>query len=354
MKLDEVAKRARVSTATVSRVLNDVGPVKKSTRARVLKAVEELKYHPNLHARTLAGGKSRTIGLIVSNMENPFFVDIYKSVERLARANGFEVVLANTDYRSEYLASEIRLMLGRRVMGLALVISEMDLAIIQDLSESSVPVVFYDVGASKPNLANITVNYVKGIERVVNYLYDLGHRRMAFIGHHPNLGPLSIRERAFREFVEKNAPSIRWKIAVSSDSLEGGREATREILGSGFNPTAIISVNDFMALGALCELRQAGVQVPGDVSVTGFDNIRLSEICSPPLTTLHIDRERIGRLMFRMLTESLSSPEGRRPKAVLDPAFVVRESTGPANERPDSRTTVAPTGADLKFLHDAS
>ncbi|MGH9582952.1 MAG: LacI family DNA-binding transcriptional regulator [Bryobacteraceae bacterium] len=333
MKLEEVAERAKVSTATVSRVLNDVGPVKKSTRARVLKAAEELKYHPNLHARTLAGGKSRTIGLIVSNMENPFFVDIYKTAERLARANGFEVVLANTDYRSEYLASEIRLMLGRRVKGLALVISEMDQALIQELSDSSVPVVFYDVGAPKHNLSNIAVNYAKWIERVVNYLYDLGHRRMAFISHHPNLGPLSVRERAFRDFVEKNAPAIRWKIAVSSDSLEGGREATREILASGFDPTAIISVNDFMALGALYELRQAGLRVPEDVSITGFDNIRLSEICSPPLTTLHIDRERIGRLMFQMLTEMPPSPEACRRKVVLEPEFVLRESTGPARGR---------------------
>lgn len=333
MKLEEVAKRARVSTATVSRVLNDVGPVKKSTRARVLKAAEELKYHPNLHARTLAGGKSRTIGLIVSNMENPFFVDIYKTAERLARANGFEVVVANTDYSSEHLASEIRLMLGRRVKGLALVISEMDPAVIQELSDSNVPVVFYDVGTPRHNLSNIAVNYAKGIERVVNYLYDLGHRRMAFIGHHPNLGPLSVRERAFRDFVEKNAPSIRWKVAVSSDSLEGGREATREILASGFDPTAIISVNDFMALGALYELRQAGLRVPEDVSVTGFDNIRLSEICYPPLTTLHIDRERIGGLMFQTLTDVSSSPEACRRKIMLDPEFVLRESTGPARGR---------------------
>jgi DNA-binding LacI/PurR family transcriptional regulator len=330
MKLEEVAKHARVSTATVSRVLNNVGPVKKSTRARVLKAAEELKYHPNLHARTLAGGKSRTIGMIVSNMENPFFVDIYKTAERLARASGYEVVLANTDYNSEHLASEIRLMLGRRVKGLALVISEMDSSLIQELSDSGIPVVFYDVGAPKHNLSNVAVNYAKGIERVVNYLYDLGHRRMAFISHHSNLGPLGVRERAFRDFVEKNAPAIRWKIAISSDSLDGGREATREILASGFDPTAIISVNDFMALGALYELRQAGLRVPEDVSITGFDNIRLAEVCSPPLTTLHIDRERIGRLMFQALTESPSSPEACRRKIVLDPEFVLRESTGPA------------------------
>src|SRR6266581_757951 len=111
--LDGVAKRAGVSTATVSRVLNNQNVVKNSTRARVLKAAEELKYHPNLHARNLAGGKSRTVGMIVSNMENPFFVDIYKAAEQDARAKGYEVVLANTDYDPENLVRQIRLMIGR-------------------------------------------------------------------------------------------------------------------------------------------------------------------------------------------------------------------------------------------------
>src|SRR5664279_4671020 len=100
MNLEQVARRANVSTATVSRVLNNASVVKSSTRARVVKAIEELKYHPNLHARNLAGGKSRTIGVIVSNLENPFFFDIYKAVESGAHASGFEVVMANTDYRS--------------------------------------------------------------------------------------------------------------------------------------------------------------------------------------------------------------------------------------------------------------
>src|SRR5437660_573913 len=127
MSLEEVAKRANVSTATVSRVLNEVAGVRSATRARVLLAVEELKYHPNLHARTLAGGRSRTLGMIVSNMENPFFLDIFKAAENDARARGYDIILANTDYRPEILVKNIRLMLGRRVAGLALVISEMDL-----------------------------------------------------------------------------------------------------------------------------------------------------------------------------------------------------------------------------------
>lgn len=330
MSLEQVAKRARVSTATVSRVLNNVGQVKKSTRTRVLKAAEELKYHPNLHARTLAGGKSRTVGMIVSNMENPFFVDIYKGAEEDARAKGYEVLLANTDYDPENLVRQIRLMIGRRVDGLALVISEMNPCLIQELADGNIPVVFYDVGSPRHNISNIAVNYAKGIERIVNYLHELGHRRMAFISHHPNLGPLSVREGAFRQTVEKNSPRIEWKIAVSADGLDGGREATREILASGFDPTSIICVNDFMALGALRELRDAGLRVPQDVSITGFDNIRLTEVCSPPLTTLHIQRERIGRLMFEAITEASSSGEACRRRVVLDPEFVLRESTGPA------------------------
>src|SRR6185437_11724253 len=332
MNLAEVAKKAKVSTATVSRVLNDVGPVKKSTRARVLRAAEELRYHPNLHARNLAGGKSRTVGMIVSNMENPFFVDVYKGAEHDARAKGYDLVLANTDYNPETLASNIRLMIGRRVAGLALVISEMDPRLIQELSELNIPVVFYDVGSPKHNFSNIVVNYAKGIERVVNYLLELGHRRMVFISHHRTLGPLSVREHAFRETVQNYSASIEWKIAASVDGLDGGRLAAREILASGFEPTAMICVNDLMAIGVLHELREAGLRVPQDVSVTGFDNIRLAEVSYPPLTTLHIPRERIGQLMLQDLIEPVLMPEACGRRLVLDPEFVLRGSTGPARK----------------------
>src|SRR5581483_10153634 len=111
MNLEQVARRAKVSTATVSRVLNNASVVKSSTRARVVKAIEELKYHPNLHARSLAGGKSRTVGVIASNMENPFFFDIYKTIENGAHTRGYEVLMANTDYRSEQLVTSVRTMI---------------------------------------------------------------------------------------------------------------------------------------------------------------------------------------------------------------------------------------------------
>src|SRR5216683_4211891 len=188
MNLEKVARRAKVSTATVSRVLNNASVVKSSTRARVMKAIAELKYHPNLHARNLAGGKSRTIGVIASNMENPFFFDIYKTVESDAHAAGYEVVVANTDYRSEQLVASIRLMIGRRVAGLAAIVSEMEPALIDELNDSGIPVVFYDVGAPRKNITNIRVNYRRGIDKVVDYLHSVGHQRLGFIGHHSMLG----------------------------------------------------------------------------------------------------------------------------------------------------------------------
>ncbi len=332
MNLEEVAKRAKVSTATVSRVLNNIEVVKSSTRARVLKAVEELKYQPNLNARTLAGGKSRTLGMIVSNMENPFFVDVFRALDADAHKNGYEVVIANTDYRAEQLVASIRLMIARRVAGLALIVSEMDQNLIQELSDSKIPAVFYDVGAPRKNLSNVRVNYNRGIERVVEYLYDLGHRRMAFVGHHPTLGPTSVRERSFVETVRRHSPNVEWRTAVDADGLEGGRQATRELLRTGPPPTAIICVNDFMAVGVLRELREQGLRVPKDVSVTGFDNITLSEYCTPALTTLHIPRDRIGHICFEALVPDLAvnRPNGR--EVVIDPELVLRESTGPAPE----------------------
>ena len=174
MKLEQVARKAKVSTATVSRVLNDASLVKSTTRARVMKAIEELKYHPNLHARHLAGGKSKTIGVIVSNLENPFFFDIYKTIEADAHANGYEVFMANTDYRSEQLVTSVRLMIGRRVTGLAAIVSEMAPELIEELNDSNTPVVFYDVGTPRQNITNIRVDYRRGIEKVVDYLHSLG------------------------------------------------------------------------------------------------------------------------------------------------------------------------------------
>ena len=329
MNLEQVARRAKVSTATVSRVLNNASVVKSTTRARVVKAIEELKYHPNLHARSLAGGKSRTLGVIVSNLENPFFFDIYKTIEADAHDRGYEVVMANTDYRSEQLVTSIRLMIGRRVMGLAAIVSEMAPELIDELTESRTPVVFYDVGTPRQNITNIRVDYRRGIERVVDYLYSLGHRRLGFVGHHAVLGPINERMKAVLDAVAR-IPELEVRTAADADTLEGGRQATRALLATGFQPTAIVCVNDVTAVGALRELRERGVRVPQEISVTGFDNVKLSEFCYPALTTVHIPRERIGHIIADCLAPKPGKAAVENPEIVIDPELMVRASTGPA------------------------
>jgi DNA-binding LacI/PurR family transcriptional regulator len=328
MNLEQVARRAKVSTATVSRVLNNASVVKTTTRARVMKAIEELKYHPNLHARHLAGGKSHTLGVIVSNLENPFFFDIYKTIEQDAHHAGYEVVMANTDYSSEQLVSSIRLMIGRRVAGLAAVVSEMDPALIDELTESDIPVVFYDVGSPRPNITNIRVNYRRGIDKVIDYLHSLGHRKLGFVGHHSLLGPIHERAKAVIDAAGRHS-QMEVRTAADSDSLDGGRMATRALLANGEIPTAIVCVNDIMAVGALRELRERGIRVPQDVSVTGFDNVKLSEFCYPALTTVHIPRDRIGKLVCESLLVKSDGGVADH-EMVIDPEFVLRDSTGPA------------------------
>jgi LacI family transcriptional regulator len=329
MNLEHVARRAKVSTATVSRVLNNASVVKNSTRARVMKAIEELRYHPNLHARSLAGGKNRTLGVIISNMENPFFFDIYKTIESDAHAHGYEAFVANTDYSSEQLVSSVRLMIGRRVAGLAAIVSEMDAALIQELQESQIPVVFYDVGAPRQNITSIRVNYRRGIEKILEYLRSLGHRRLGLVGHHAMLGPINERMKTVLDAMAAD-PSLEVRTAASSDSLEGGQQAAHALLASGFRPTAIISVNDIMAVGVLRELREHGIRTPQDISVTGFDNIKLSEFCCPALTTVHIPRDRIGHLVFECLAPKSGQPGSDQPEIVIEPDLVVRDSTARA------------------------
>ena len=320
-----------MSTATVSRVVNDTGPVKPSTRARVLKAIEAFNYSPNPHARSLAGGKSRSIGVIVSNIDNPFFLDVYRAVETRAHDAGYEVIMANTDYRSERLVTSVRLMLGRRVAGLAAIVSEMDSQLIAELSAQRIPVVFYDVGTPRRNITNIRVDYQSGMEKLTSYLYSLGHRRLGFVAHHASLGPVNERLKSVLGAASRY-PKLRVATAADTDTLEGGRRAARALLDTNPRLTAIVCVNDLMAVGALRELRVRGRRVPEDVSVTGFDNITLTQFCHPALTTVHIPRDTIGQTICDFLMSRDQAPLPH--EFVIDPELVLRESTGPAPVSP--------------------
>jgi LacI family transcriptional regulator len=327
MNLVQVARLARVSTATVSRVLNNTGIVSDTTRARVLKAVDELKYSPNLHARSLAVRKNRSIGVIVSNLENPFFLDIFKTVETGSRAAGVELILSSTDYRPERLLASVRLMIGQRVSGLAAIVPEADWSLLGELRYSHIPVVFCGAGAPGRAAARVGVNYQQGMGQLISYLYGLGHRRLGLVGRHTAAKITDERFAALRQTAGL-WPELHVLTAAGADSLEGGRCATRILLNSHPKLTAIVCANDVMAVGALRELRENGIRVPHEVSVAGFDNIEWAQFCHPALTSVHIPRDRIGHIICDCLMKPEKSLLGS--EIVIDAELVARDSTGPA------------------------
>jgi LacI family transcriptional regulator len=288
-----------------------------------------MHYRPDFRARSLAGGKSNALGLIVSNLENPFFLDIFHHVEAQARQRGYEVVVANTDYQPKRLESAVRWMQGHRLAGMALVVSERVPALIDELPKGKIPIVFYDVEVVGPNVTSIRTDYGTGTQKAVKYLHSLGHRRMAFVGHHAGLQPLQNRKRSFVSAVERYEGQVQYSVATGADGPDGGREAAGRLVASGPVPTAILCANDFMALGVLRALREAALRVPEDVSVIGFDNISLSEYSAPPLTTVNVNREQIGLSICAAL---LPETDGASPAAreyVIEPDLLIRDSTGP-------------------------
>jgi LacI family transcriptional regulator len=331
--LQDVAEAAGVSIATVSRVLNGIAIVRPDTKERVLRAVARLRYTPDLQARTLRGGDSRTIGMIVSNLNNPFFLDVYESLETEALRFGHEVLVASTGYDPDRLAASVRLMVGRRVSGLAVIVSEMTPALLAELVTTGIPAVVHDASDAPADLMTVRVDYATGMQQVVELLYDAGHRHFAFVGHHATLASLSSRQQAFIDAMRHYGRRVTHRTVTEADSLDGGRRAAHALLDYGARPTAVVCVNDFMATGVIRGLRDRGVRVPTDVSVTGFDNVTLAEYAEPALTTVDIPRSEIGWLAVqRLLQRPVRGKKTQAQESVITPALVVRESTAAAPE----------------------
>ena len=177
MNIKEVAKRAKVSTATVSRTINNSDKVRPGTAARVRKAIEELNFYPNTHARTLVSGRSRMLGLIISDITNPFFPELVKSFEDQAVQRGQEVIIGNTDYNPKRMAGCIRRMVERKVDGVAIMTSEADPGLVAELARRNIPTVFMDTGKAGPHTANIRIDYAQGIHEAMQHLFSTVRRQ---------------------------------------------------------------------------------------------------------------------------------------------------------------------------------
>lgn len=326
MKIRDIARESGVSTATVSHVLNNTRFVSDEIRKRVQEVIERNGYTPNAHARTLAMKHNKTFGLILSDLSNPFFPELVKSIQECANQKGYEIVLANTNYHAVRTMESVQRMLEQRVSGVAVMTSEMDSALAERLAASEIAVVFLDVGQVGPYVSNIAVNYEKGIRAGVEHLLDLGHRHIAYISGPLRLKSAQRRHLAFTKTMKKYESQ---PFVYEGDfKATGGQQAVIAMLQLKQRPTAIVAANDLMAMGAMRELRKTGLRVPEDISVVGFDNILFAELTDPPLTTVALPREEIGRAAVEALLHTVTSKDSQGRECKITPKLIVRESTG--------------------------
>ena len=325
----DVARRAGTSTATVSHVLNSVGRMGKETRRRVLAAVKELKYYPNFHARSLARHRSRTMGIIVSDIENPFFPTVIRAFEREAQKHGYDVMVSDTEYRPALTHRAAERMMEMKVIGVAIMTSEMSAALIDEILSQNILVTFFDYGMVGERTSNLNLDYMSGTREAIDHLYNFGHRRIAFVGGRSSLPNVKARQVAYVAcMLEKGLEP--GPIVIGNQLVDGGVAAGEALLQMAPRPTAVMAMNDLTAIGVMRAFRQHGLRTPNDVSVVGFDHTYLSRFYQPPLTTVDMQPAYLGRLAAKSLLElaSASAPKGRDYPVPLH--LVVSESTGPA------------------------
>ncbi|MGI9067851.1 MAG: LacI family DNA-binding transcriptional regulator [Pyrinomonadaceae bacterium] len=340
MSIKDVAREAGVSTATVSHVINNSRYVSEEIRARVVRAIERCNYYANLHARSLASGRSQIIGLLISDITNPFFPELVKSIEAAAFERGYDIMLSNTNYDPARTSHYVKRFIERQVAGVALMTSEFDMAMVDQLARLHVPVVFLDLDTVGVNRSNLRVDYHEGIEEALLYLIALGHRDIAFVGGTEHLRSAIKRRTAFTEGLSKHLPgSAPPKIYDGNFKLEGGRLAASHILAERKLPTAVMFANDLMALGAMQEFRAAGIEIPHDISIVGFDDIAFAALAN--LTTVSLPRSAMGSYAVEALMLTVKHPEEKGVELRVPTSLIVRGTTAPARSDEASSTSAA-------------
>lgn len=343
MHIKDVAREAGVSTATVSHVINNTKHVTDVTREKVLRAIKRCNYYANANARSLASGRSNIIGLLVSDISNPFFPELVKSIEDAAFERGYSVILVNTNYDANRAADDVRRLIELKVAGVALMTTELDLLLIDELASRQVPVVLHNVGITGAHMSDVLVDYAAGIEQAVQHLVSLGHRRIAHIAGPGRFRSAVIRREAFLGSLARHLPDEPTPAIYEADfKFDGGRRAAEEILAAVNFPTGVIAANDMMALGAMHELKAAGLIIPRDISIVGFDDITFASLSEPPLTTVCSPRIEIGRKAIEALMATIK--ESRRPgEEVRVGTYLVSRGTTapPASSIRTSRSPVS-------------
>jgi|SRR5208283_4953635 len=330
MDIRDVARRAKVSTATVSRTVNQVASVDAQLAKRVWKAIEELGYYPNRSARALVSGRSHVFGLVVSEITNPFFPEIVQTFETLAVEQNYEILLTSTIHDPKRMELAVRRMIEGRVDGVAILTFGMEDDLLEHLRFRNLPLVFVDIGPKSPRVSNIRVDYTDGIRQAVQHLAALRHERIGFVTGPLRLRSAIARKDAFEASMHEIGLPVKSEFVVEGDHrLGGGKRALQKLSELRVRPTALLCSNDMTAIGVMREAFELGIKVPQELSVVGFDDIRMAEFLTPPLTTVQMSQSELARLAFEALMKEVKreTPAPQGTEYVLKTRLVLRSST---------------------------
>jgi LacI family transcriptional regulator len=324
----DVAQATGVSTATVSNVLNKTGKVGLNTRRLVLGAVKRMGYVPDVNARRLASRDHRTLGIIISDIENPFFPEVVKGFETRARQLGYDVILSDTNYDPRRTRESADRMVEHKVRGVAIMTSEIGVKLIHQLARRRIAVTFLDLAPVRKYMSNLRIDYFSGVKQIVQHLYAQGHRRIAFVAGRPGLKSNDVRRQAYENCM-RDLGLEPGPVLPGDLRFEGGLAAGMSIARLPMRPTAVVAVNDLTAVGVVKGLLNSGYRVPQDISVTGFDKTRLAEYSNPSITTVDVHRETLGQLAADALHELSSSDDPQGREYQIDAELVLGGSSGP-------------------------
>jgi len=326
----DVAKVARVSTGTVSNVLNRPDIVADSTRQRVLDAVESTGFIRNTQAYQLRGGRSHTVGVVVLDVSNPFFTEMFRGAEGRLQAEGYVLMLGSTDDSIEREANFVRAMEEHRVEGVLITPVASDLVSLAGLKTRGVPTVLLDRKATADEFCSVTVDDVRGGELAARHLFETGHANIVFVNGPTTIRQCRDRRQGVRKAVRSLAKSKKVEVAelsVNALTVRHGEESVDRILAMSPRPTAVMCANDLLALGVLRGLAAHGVRVPDDLAVVGYDDLIFGSMLSPALTSVRQPALELGVAAAELLLDEVRNPDHRHREVRFEPELVVRASS---------------------------
>jgi DNA-binding LacI/PurR family transcriptional regulator len=325
--IKDVAERAGVSKSLVSRVMRSAEAVSQRRREAVLAAAEELGYRPNAVARSLVQQRSFNVGVMVSDLHNLFFAEILDGIDEVAAACGYRMLITTGNRVRDAEAEALETLLQLRADGVILLAPRLPLAVVARAGRA-VPMAVVGSSMRMPGVDTVGNDDVRGAELAVDHLVGLGHRRIAMVDGGDGAGAAE-RRAGYEAAMRRAGRAAEIRVAPGDFTEEGGHRGACQLLAGDPRPTAIVAGNDLAALGALNAIEEAGLEVPGDVSLVGYDNTSLASLRHISLTTVHQPRREIGQMAMKALLRRIGQSDIRARRVVLQPRLVDRHTTGP-------------------------